>query len=96
MLAGAVKMFPTEFEQTAVAPLIEQVGSGLTVKVAGIEFDTAQVLLNCARYCLLLSARAVTKVSVMLLAPEILSKLTPLLVLTCHCTVGAGLPVAVE
>ena len=51
-----------ELAHTASAPVMEQIGSALTVKVAAVEVALAQILLNCARYCLPLSLPVVLKV----------------------------------
>ena len=54
-----------------------------------------QLLLNRARYRLPLSAAVVVNVKLVLVAPALSVKLIPPSVLTCHWTVGAGLPLAV-
>jgi hypothetical protein len=82
-----------ELAQTASAPVIVQVGSGLTVKVAAVVGTSLpQLLLKRARYCLELSAATVAKLNVVLVAPAISFQVPPPSVLTCHCTVGVGLP----
>jgi hypothetical protein len=53
-----------------------------------------QLLLNRARYCLPLSAALAVKVRLALVAPARSVKVVPPSVLTCHCTVGIGLPLA--
>ena len=40
------------------------------------------------------AAAVLLRVRVVLVAPEMLLKVEPPLVLTCHCTVGVGLPLA--
>jgi hypothetical protein len=66
-----------------------------TVKVAALLATlAAQLLLNRARYCLPLSAALAVKVRLALVAPARSVKVVPPSVLTCHCTVGVGLPVA--
>ena len=69
-------------------------GETSTVRVAAVEVALPPLLLKTARYCLLLSNSLVIKVSVALVAPLILANVAPPSVLTCHCTVGAGLPLA--
>ena len=71
----------------------------LTVNVAAVLVAVCvplQVLVNAARYWFPLSATdGFVTVRVVLVPPgETSVQLTPL-VLTCHCTVGAGLPLAV-
>ena len=67
----------------------------LTVNIAASEFTVPPLFVHTARYCLLLSAIAVAKDNVAFVAPVIFVQVVPL-VLTCHCTVGAGLPLAAE
>ena len=50
-----------ELAQRPSAPEMEQLGRAFTVKIAAVEFTRLQVLLNWARYCLLLSLRLVVK-----------------------------------
>ena len=57
-----MKTLLAELAQTASAPEIEQTGSGLTVRVAGVEAATLQGFVNCARNCLALSLAVVAKV----------------------------------
>ena len=54
-----------------------------------------RLLVNTAWYTLPLSAPEAVKLYVVLVAPVISVQVWPLSVLTCHCTVGAGLPAAV-
>jgi hypothetical protein len=70
-------------------------GTGFTVSVAALELTALVLLVHTARYCLLLSAVAATNANVPLVAPEIFDHVVPF-VLTCHCTVGTGVPVADE
>ena len=51
------------------------------------------MFVNTARYWLPLRAVVAAKLYVALVAPVIFVQVVPL-VLTCHCTVGAGVPVA--
>ena len=62
---------------------------------AAVEFAIPTELDQTARYCFPLSAVVTVKLSVAIVAPLRLVKLTPS-VLTCHCTVGDGEPVAAE
>ena len=63
--------------------------------MAALEVKEPPLFVHTARYCLLLSAMVVANARTLLVAPLILVQLVPL-VLTCHCTVGEGLPVAAE
>ncbi len=85
-------------EKVAVAPL-QTVWSGgsvvvvtTTVSVAAVVVAEPELLVNSARYWLPLSARVAVNMSVVLVAPGILLNGPP--VLTCHCTVGVGKPLA--
>ena len=49
MPAGPVKLFPIEFVQTFVAPLIEHTGNGFTVNIAALEVAVLHRLVNTAR-----------------------------------------------
>src|SRR5258707_11833359 len=69
-------------------------GVVLTVNVAAVVATLLpHVLVKRARYFLPLSAAAVVNESVVLVAPPMSVKVMPS-VLTCHCTVGDGLPLA--
>lgn len=70
-------------------------GVAFTVSVAAFEFTEPLLLVHTARYCLLLSAVVVPNDKVPVVAPATFVHVVPLL-LTCHCTVGAGLPLAAE
>ena len=70
-------------------------GMELTVNTTALEFTLPARLVHTARYCLLLSAVAAVNANVPEVAPLILFQLVPL-VLSCHCTVGEGLPLAAE
>ena len=63
-----------------------------TVSVAAVVVAVPPSFVNTARYWLPLSARAAVNMSVVLVAPGISVKGPPLL--TCHCTVGVGKPLA--
>ena len=67
----------------------------LTVNVAGFELTGPALFVHTARYCLLLSAIVVVNDSVALTAPAILFQVVPF-ILSCHCTVGTGAPLAAE
>jgi len=66
----------------------------LTVKVAALLFTLPAVLVNAARYLFPFCESAVVKLSVVEVPPLRLVNVTPPSVLACHCTVGAGEPVA--
>ena len=70
-------------------------GIAFTVSVAALEFAEPAIFVHTARYCLPLSPTAVVNDNVLLVAPPILLQVVPL-VLCCHCTVGAGPPLAPE
>ena len=70
-------------------------GIAFTVSVAGLELTALVLFVHTARYCLLLSAVVAVNVIVPLVAPVIFDQAVPL-VLTCHCAVGTGVPVADE
>jgi hypothetical protein len=70
-------------------------GIAFTVSVAGLELTELVLFVHTARYCLLLSAVVAANVSVPLVAPAIFDQVVPF-VLTCHCTVGTGVPLADE
>ena len=76
--------------------LLDNTGVGLTVNVAALEFTVAPVFVHTARYCLLLSAVVVANDKVLAVAPVMLLQADPPFVLTCHCTVGTGVPLAAE
>jgi hypothetical protein len=71
------------------------VGPPVTVRVAAFELTLPAELVNTARYWYPF-CRNVTpgSVSVVDVAPLTLLNVAPLSVLTCHCTVGAGFPLA--
>ena len=79
-----------------VVRLLDSTGTGLTVNVAALEFTVAPEFVHTARYCLLLSAVVVANDNVPDVAPVTLVHVVPPFVLTCHCTVGAGVPLAAE
>ena len=70
-------------------------GPGFTVSVAAVVLLTPVMLVKTARNWLPLCAMvAFERVSVVLVAPPMSANVAPPLVLNCHCTVGAGLPLA--
>ena len=85
----------TELPQLLVTVTAGVEGIAFTVSVAAFEFTEPLLLVHTARYCLLLSAIVVAKDKVLLVAPVIFVQVVPLL-LTCHCTVGDGVPFAAE
>ena len=84
-----------ELPQLLVTDTEGAAGIGSTINVAALEVAVPAMLVHTARYCLLLSAAVVAKAKVPVAAPVMLVQLVPL-VLSCHCTVGAGLPLAAE
>ena len=66
----------------------------LTVSVAAVVVAVPAELVNTARYWLPFCDKVVVKLRVVEVAPETLLNVAPLSVLACHCTVGAGEPVA--
>lgn len=70
-------------------------GNGFTVSVAAFELTVLTLLVHAARYCLLLSAVVVTNDNVAFVAPVIFVHVVPFVV-SCHCTVGTGVPLAAE
>ena len=85
----------TELPQLFVTVTVGVDGFGVTVNVAGLEFAVPAIFVHTARYCLLLSPVATANVRVVFVAPLISVQTVPF-VLTCHCTVGVGMPVAAE
>jgi len=86
----------SELPQLLVTVTVGAVGVGLTVNVAAFEFAEPALFVHTARYCFPLSPVAVANVSVALIAPMMFDQLIPLFVLTCHCTIGAGAPLAAD
>ena len=70
-------------------------GGTFTVSVAAeVVASLPTALVKIARYCLALSPAAAVKLRVVEVAPEMSAQSTPPLVLTCHLTVGVGVPLA--
>jgi hypothetical protein len=92
---GAPVDVNTELPQLSATEIKGAAGIGVTINVATLEVAGPALFVHIARNCLLLSAAVVVKVKVPVVAPGMLSQFVPL-VLSCHCTVGAGLPLAAE
>ena len=69
-------------------------GAAFTVSVAAVVVAVPAEFVNTARYRFPFCDEAVVKLRVVEVAPETLLNVTPPSVLTCHCTVGVGEPVA--
>ena len=70
-------------------------GATFTVKVAAADVILPDAFVNTAWYWLLVIGSVVIEsVSVVELAPATSLNDVPPFVLSCHCTVGAGLPLA--
>jgi hypothetical protein len=69
-------------------------GPVFTINVAAVVVAPPHVLLNTARYRFPFWPALVVKLSVVDVAPVMLLNVVPPLVLTCHCTVGVGCPLA--
>ena len=85
----------TEFSQLLATVIVGVTGIELTVKVAGSELTDLTLFVHTARYCLLLSAAFAVNVKEPFVAPLISFQVVPF-VLSCHCTVGAGVPSAAD
>src|SRR5262245_27184013 len=84
----------TELPQLFVTLTPGVAGVAFTVRTAAFEFTEPLLFVHTARYCLLLSPIVVANDKVLFVAPEIFVQVP--LAFSCHCTVGAGLPVAAE
>ena len=69
-------------------------GTNLTVSVAAVVGVAPIALVKTARYSYWFWVEAAVRLSVLPVAPARFVKVVPPLVLTCHCTVGLGSPVA--
>jgi hypothetical protein len=70
-------------------------GVALTVSVAAVVVADPPEFVNTARYRFPFCDKAVVKLRVVEVPPEeTLPNVTPPSVLTCHCTIGVGEPVA--
>jgi hypothetical protein len=74
--------------------LVVIAGAVLTVRVAAVVVALPSVFVNTARYLFPFCERVVVNVSVVDVAPATLLNVVPPSVLTCHCTVGVGFPLA--
>ena len=83
-----------ELPQLFVTFTVGAAGTVFTVNVAAFELAVPAVFVQTARYCLLLSPIATVNDNVDAVAPVIFVHVVPLP--DCHCTVGAGLPLADE
>jgi len=92
---GAPVAVNSELPQLSATEIEGADGMELTVNIAPFEFTEPPLFVHTARYCLLLSAAVVVNDKMLVVAPVILFQLVPL-VLSSHCTVGAGLPLAAE
>ena len=82
-------------EQTVCAVGCSEIpGPVFTVNVAAVVVAPPHVSVNTARYWFPFSPAVVVKLSVVDVAPVMLLNVVPPLVLTCHCTVGVGCPLA--
>ena len=89
-------------EKTAFAPLTTPMVAGFAVirgakpivRAAAVVVDVPPVFVNAARYRLPSSPAPAVKLSVVDVAPGMLLNVAPPSELTCHCTVGVGVPVA--
>jgi hypothetical protein len=68
--------------------------AGFTVSVAAVVGADPAEFVNTAWYWFLFCDKVVAKLKVVEVAPGRMLKVVPLSVLTCHCTVGVGEPVA--
>jgi len=84
-----------ELPQLLTTDITGAEGMALTVSVALPELTELVLLVQTALYCLLLSSVDVVKVNVATVAPLMFVHVVPF-VLTCHCTVGVGVPPAAE
>ena len=82
-------------EQTVCAVGCSEIpGPVFTVNVAAVVVAPPHGSVNTARYWFPFSPAVVVKLSVVDVAPVMLLNVVPPLVLTCHCTVGVGCPLA--
>src|SRR6516225_6677449 len=78
-----------------LAGFVVMVGVNWTVSVAAVLVTLPALLAKTAWYSLpFIAAVTAFSVSVVLVTPLILLKVLPPSVLTCHCTLGIGLPLA--
>ena len=84
-----------ELPQLLTTDTVGAAGMAFTLSVAKLEFIEPLLFVHTARYCLLFNAVVALTLSVLLVAPTTFVQLVPL-VLSCHCMVGVGLPLAAE
>ena len=82
--AAAVKVAVVLLHTVCDAGLVVTAAAVFTVSVAELLFTVLQEFVNAARYCFPLSAAAVAKVYVVLVAPRTLVNVTPPSLDTCH------------
>ena len=92
---GAPVAVNSELPQLLVTDTPGAPGIVLTVNVAELEVAVPAMFVHTARYWLLLSGVVVVNDKMLVVAPVMLFQFVPF-VLSCHCTVGAGLPLAAE
>ena len=92
-LAAAVNVAVDPAVTLLLAGLVVTVGPKFTVRVAAVVVAEPTLFVNTARYLFPFCVAVAENESVGEVAPATLVKFTPS-VLTCHCTVGAGLPLA--
>src|SRR5690606_33963563 len=85
---------PSSTRNVAVAAL-EKLGEVPTRRLAALLAMLPEQLVKTARYCVPLSGWAAVNCSMVAVSPTRSEKVTPSSVDCCHCTVGAGCPVAV-
>ena len=81
--------------QLLTTEIVGAVGLAFTVNRDVVEFTVPPEFVQTARYLLLLSPITAVNVYVPAVAPAILLHVVPSGLL-CHCTVGAGAPLAAE
>jgi hypothetical protein len=85
----------SELPQSLLTDTPGAAGIAFTVNKAALEVAMPAMLFHTAWYCLLLSAVVVVIDKVLAVAPGMFVQVVPF-VLSCHCTVGAGPPLAPE
>src|SRR5712691_4737654 len=94
LLAAAAKFAVVPLHAVWFVGLLVIDGAAVTVRVAAVVVDEPELFVKTARYCLPLSADVVEKLYEVDVALTMLLNVTPLSLETCHCTVGAGKPLA--
>src|SRR6266446_7034110 len=93
-LAAAVNVAVWPAKTVRSAGFAVTAGPTSTVRVAAFEVAVPATFVKTARYWYPFWLGAAVKLSVADVAPTISLKLPPPSVLSCHCTVGAGKPLA--